>query len=85
MDANNEIRLRLRFYKDVNENIDDIRQKFSEVEFQTREDTPFHVTFSAGISSFPEFSAPDILIDAADQAMYNAKAQKRNNVVMARK
>ena len=28
MDANNEIRLRLRFYKDVEENIDVIRQKF---------------------------------------------------------
>jgi hypothetical protein len=28
MDANNEIRLRLRFYKDVDENIDSLRQKF---------------------------------------------------------
>ena len=28
MDANNEIRLRLRFYKDVTENIDVVRQKF---------------------------------------------------------
>lgn len=28
MDANNEIRLRLRFYKDVNKNIDTLRQKF---------------------------------------------------------
>ncbi len=28
MDANNEIRLRLRFYKDVKENIDSLRQKF---------------------------------------------------------
>lgn len=28
MDANNEIRLRLRFYKDVEENIDIVREKF---------------------------------------------------------
>lgn len=28
MDANNEIRLRLRFYKDVDENIDSVREKF---------------------------------------------------------
>lgn len=28
MDANNEIRLRLRFYKDISENIDVVRQKF---------------------------------------------------------
>jgi hypothetical protein len=27
MDANNGIRLRLRFYKDVNENVDIVRQK----------------------------------------------------------
>nr|WP_315251009.1 hypothetical protein [uncultured Flavobacterium sp.] len=30
MDANNEIRLRLRFYKGVNQNIDSLRQKFIE-------------------------------------------------------
>jgi hypothetical protein len=33
MDANNEIRLRLRFYKEVNQNIDSLRQKF--IEFTT--------------------------------------------------
>jgi hypothetical protein len=30
MDATNEIRLRLRFYKDVNENIESVRQKFEQ-------------------------------------------------------
>jgi hypothetical protein len=30
MDTNNEIRLRLRFYKDVNENIESVRQKFEQ-------------------------------------------------------
>nr|WP_315157991.1 hypothetical protein [uncultured Flavobacterium sp.] len=33
MDASNEIRLRLRFYKEVNQNIDSLRQKF--IEFTT--------------------------------------------------
>ena len=28
MDANNEIRLRLRFYKDVDDNIENVQQKF---------------------------------------------------------
>lgn len=28
MDSNNEIRLRVRFYKDVEENIESVRQKF---------------------------------------------------------
>ena len=30
MDTNNTIRLRLRFYKDVEENIDDVQQKFED-------------------------------------------------------
>jgi hypothetical protein len=38
MDANNEIRLRLRFYKDVNENIDIVRQKFEDYKVNCSED-----------------------------------------------
>lgn len=38
MDTHNEIRLRLRFYKDVAENIDDVRQKFEDNKFRSPED-----------------------------------------------
>lgn len=38
MDANNEIRLRLRFYKDVQENIDAVRQKFENYKVNCTED-----------------------------------------------
>jgi len=38
MDANNEIRLRLRFYKDVQETIDAVRQKFENYKANDAED-----------------------------------------------
>ncbi len=38
MDANNEIRLRFRFYKDVTENIDLVRQKFENYKLNCTED-----------------------------------------------
>ena len=38
MDANNEIRLRLRFYKDVEENVESIRQKFENYKVNCTED-----------------------------------------------
>lgn len=38
MDANNEIRLRLRFYKDVSGNVDAIRQKFENYKMNGTED-----------------------------------------------
>ena len=38
MDANNEIRLRLRFYKDVPENIESVRQKFENYKVNCTED-----------------------------------------------
>jgi len=39
MDANNEIRLRLRFYKEVNQDIDSLRQKF--IQFTTTNSPDF--------------------------------------------
>jgi hypothetical protein len=43
MDANNEIRLRLRFYKDVSENIDVVRQKFENYKNNCTEDCPLKI------------------------------------------
>ncbi|MDD5150244.1 MAG: hypothetical protein PHC28_07130, partial [Flavobacterium sp.] len=38
MDANNEIRLRLRFYKDIEENTDSVLQKFENFKINCTED-----------------------------------------------
>ena len=37
MDANNEIRLRLRFYKDISQNIESIREKFENYKSNSKE------------------------------------------------
>jgi hypothetical protein len=39
MDTNNEIRLHLRFYKEVNQDIDSLRQKF--IEFSTTKSSDY--------------------------------------------
>lgn len=64
--------------------MDGIRQSFSEIRFNAAQQEPFMVTLSCGIAAYPEFSAPDLMIDAADKAMYKAKANNRNRVVVAR-
>jgi diguanylate cyclase (GGDEF)-like protein len=66
-------------YKVVNE----LRQHFSEIEFRPDFDDVLSVTFSAGIATFPEFSSAKELSDAADAAMYQAKASGRNKIVVA--
>jgi diguanylate cyclase (GGDEF)-like protein len=41
------------------------------------------VTFSAGVADFPRFDSPSDLIEAADQALLQAKALGRNQIVEA--
>lgn len=62
--------------------IDNLRIQFSHHCFKA-ENMEFFVTFSAGVSYFDGTSvAPAIIVDQADQALYQAKEQGRNQVVI---
>jgi diguanylate cyclase (GGDEF)-like protein len=58
--------------------MNDIREVFSQLEHSAG-DTEFKVSFSCGICSFTGDNA-DNIIEQADEAMYQAKKQGRNNV-----
>jgi len=60
----------------------EIRETFSNVVYEVK-DKKFHVTLSGGISIFPRWTKPSALIEAADQALYQAKKQGGNQVVLA--
>jgi diguanylate cyclase (GGDEF)-like protein len=60
--------------------MNEIRQHFSGIEFRPANIKPFTLTFSGGISAFPKFQTAETLIEAADQALYLAKANGRNQI-----
>ena len=59
--------------------IENIRQSFNRIVHQSSQGE-FSVSFSAGIASFPHFSDPHSLNDAADKALYSAKKAGRNQI-----
>jgi len=63
--------------------VDELRIHFSEMEFRSASNKPFAVTFSAGLATYPEFSSAKQLSDAADAALYQAKAAGRNCIIIA--
>ena len=62
--------------------IDSLREDFALIDFHTGE-VRFRCTFSAGISSFPSQPSTEPLRLSADQALYRAKHQGRNQVVIS--
>lgn len=61
--------------------LDQLREKFSQIRFFA-ENTEFSVTFSGGIASFPQQRCQQKLIESADQALYRAKLEGRNRIVL---
>ncbi|WP_018917089.1 diguanylate cyclase [Vreelandella zhanjiangensis] len=63
--------------------MDDLRNDFGQVDFHAGE-VSFRCTFSVGISDFPAHPTTQSLRLAADQALYLAKRQGRNQVITCR-
>jgi len=61
--------------------LDDIRTRFAQLTFQTG-DQKFSCTFSAGIASAEGIKQDKQLIDAADEALYQAKDNGRNQITL---
>ena len=62
--------------------MNEIRENFAKIVHRA-DGEEFHVTFSVGIASFPEFTDLAQLSDAADQALYSAKREGRNRVFLS--
>jgi len=62
--------------------LDDIRKAFEKIS-QHSDKGDFSVTFSCGLAEFPKFSNSTEITNAADRALYEAKAAGRNCVVIA--
>ena len=62
--------------------INELRENFASLTFEY-ENKPFRTTFSAGIAAYPAYDNFNILMDRADQALYQAKLQGRNRVIVA--
>jgi len=63
--------------------VDDIRHSFSEL-LHKNESEPVQVTFSAGISTYPQQQSLASLCNSADKALHEAKHQGRNRVISFR-
>ncbi|MDN3516215.1 diguanylate cyclase [Aquisalimonas lutea] len=62
--------------------LESIRRSFASL-YHDGHDGPFRVTFSAGVAAFPAHETRDRITLAADSALYRAKEQGRNRIVLA--
>lgn len=68
--------------EDAKRIMDELRQSFARISFHAAGEE-FSVTFSCGIAQFPERSEPNAIVEAADHALYVAKENGRNQVVLS--
>ncbi|MFW6329697.1 MAG: diguanylate cyclase [Alkalispirochaetaceae bacterium] len=68
--------------EDAEGTLNNMRESFERISFHAGGDE-FSVTFSCGVASFRDWSEPNALVEAADQALYAAKENGRNQVVLA--
>ncbi len=69
VDAENAVRI-----------LDSIREDFGHIVHEAGK-RRFTVTFSAGVAAFPTYDGPGPISEAADRALYLAKARGRNRVI----
>jgi len=62
--------------------LDQVRVAFQELT-HTSDDKTFHVTFSCGIAEFPAYDHSVELSEAADKALYEAKNNGRNRIILS--
>lgn len=62
--------------------VNDLREQFASTPHWI-DDKELFVAISGGIASFPEFKKVSDLVKAADEALYSAKEQGRNRIILA--
>ncbi len=66
--------------------IESVRTEFSQFEFSGSKNKKFHVSFSCGLSSFPDFATElSDLLSLSDQALYSAKKEGRQRTYIYKK
>ncbi len=64
--------------------LEEIRSTFGQIRQQAGSEG-FAVTFSAGVAAYPDYGEASSLNDAADRALYQAKQNGRNQIILAQK
>jgi diguanylate cyclase (GGDEF)-like protein len=69
---------------ETHQRAEEMREKVQHMNVDFQGQALGKITLSLGVSAFPEHGvSPDILIQTADQALYRAKSEGRNRVVVA--